>query len=458
LTIAVNPCHALAPRKKESTARSEAIVQLERIDSGGAYPSLLRAPVSFDVRERRQLTDLVSGVTRLRRRLDFVLEQFVDRRLDRLDPPLLQILRLALYEMTERSRPPHAVVNEYVSLAGSTVRKQACALVNAVLRRVSERIADLPKPEMPDVAERLGIQYSHPTWMVRRWLDRYGEIEVRDLLNWDHSPPVFSARITILRADPAALIAGLREAGTDFVKSDVLDDFLRLDSIQPLVQLGWLREGLVQVQDESAGLVVRALDPQPGETVVDACAAPGGKLVYSCARMSNRGILLAVDSNAGRLRLAETTARKAGCSIVEFVHADAADLPQTLLNIQADRVLVDAPCSGLGVLSKRADLRWRRTATDIMELAGLQDRILESVARLVRPGGLLVYSTCTIEPEENEHRVTAFLERHDDFAVDSVAPFVPAEMVTAGGFFASLPQRHSVDGAFAARLVRSART
>jgi 16S rRNA (cytosine967-C5)-methyltransferase len=431
-------------------------VHLDRIDRSGAYPSLLKTPASFDSRERRHLTDLVSGVTRRRRWLDFVISHFVDRPLQRLDPPLLQVLRLGLYEMAERSRPPHAIVNEYVSLTGRTVRKQAGGFVNAVLRRIAERIGDLPEPSGPDLADNLGIRFSHPTWMVRRWLDRFGESETRSLLGWNNQSPVFAARVNSLLSDGLPVIDGIMASSADASRSSLLDDFVRLTSVQPLVEGGMLADGRVQIQDESAGLVVRVLDARPGETVVDACAAPGGKLLYCCARMNNRGRLVAIDANAARLRLAERAARQAGCSIAEFVHSDATSLPPHVSSIRADRVLVDAPCSGLGVLGKRADLRWRRSPADISDLTRLQDRILDSAATLVRPGGLLVYSTCTIEPEENEQRVAAFLARHKEFSPETAATLVPGEMLTAEGYFASLPQRDSIDGAFAARLRLSA--
>ncbi len=440
---------------KDRNARTEALAHLDRIDRSGAFPSLLKTPASFDSRERRHLTDLVSGVTRWRRWLDFVIAHFVDRPLDRLDPPLLQILRLALYEMSERSRPPHAIVNEYVSLSRRTVRKQAGGFVNAVLRRVAERIEDLPEPAESDMAEQLGIRFSHPTWMVRRWLDRFGETDTRALLDWNNRPPVFAARINSLVVDRLPIIEEIRASGAEVSASRMLDDFIKLSSVQPLVEHGMLADGRIHVQDESAGLVVRVLDARPGETVVDACAAPGGKLLYACALMKNRGRLVAIDANAARLRLAERSARQAGCSIAEFVHTDAASLPPHIAAIRADRVLVDVPCSGHGVLGKRADLRWRRSLADIADLTRLQDRILDSAASLVRPGGLLVYSTCTIEPEENEERVAAFLARHDDFGTESATSLIPDEMLTAEGYFASLPQRDSIDGAFAARLRRA---
>ena len=246
----------------------------------------------------------------------------------------------------------------------------------------------------------------------------------------------------------------LDEEGVAWEPSAYLDDFVRVRRLQAVLRAGWVDAGLCAVQDESGGLVVRLLDPQPGETLVDACAAPGGKALYAAARMQDQGRLIAIDIHPGRLRLAETAAVAQGITILQphaldlrnFAGHD--DLPQ------ADRVLLDAPCSGLGVLAKRADLRWHRTAEEIEALTTLQDQLLDAAARLVRPGGLLVYSTCTIEPEENQQRVEAFLLRHPGFRLEPAKGLVPEAVVTPEGYLATLPHRHHIDGAFGARLRR----
>ncbi len=393
-------------------------------------------------------------MTRWRRWADFVVAQFSSRPPEKIDPPVRQILRLAIYELTERSTPPHAVVNEYVGLVRRLARPQAAAFANAVLRRIAEKVEALPEPVGPDTAENLAIRYSHPTWMVRRWLDRFGEQETRELLLYNNRLPVFGLRINPLRTTGASAERALTEAAVEWSTSPLMDDFLRIGSVQPVVRLGLLERGEAHIQDEAAGLVVRILDPQPGETIVDGCAAPGGKVLYACIRMQNRGRIVAIDRSDKRLRLAHTACSAAGCSIGEFHVADATSLPSELSSVRADRVLLDAPCSGFGVLAKRADLRWRRSPEDLVRLTALQDKLLDSLSQLVRPGGTLVYSTCTIEPEENEHRVDAFLSRNSAFDCENVSSVVPPEMVTEAGSFASLPQRHGIDGAFAARLRR----
>jgi len=197
---------------------------------------------------------------------------------------------------------------------------------------------------------------------------------------------------------------------------------------------------------------VRLLDPQPGETLVDGCAAPGSKALYAAARMQNRGRVLAFDAHAGRLHLAEDAAKVQGISILHTEALDLRELARRNDRPEADRVLLDVPCSGLGVLSKRADLRWRRTPEELQALTIVQDQLLEAASRLVRPGGLLVYSTCTIEPDENQRRIEAFLDRKPDFHVESAKGYVPEEVLTPEGFLATLPHRQHVDGVFGARL------
>ncbi|MCO5587991.1 hypothetical protein L7F22_041944 [Adiantum nelumboides] len=221
-----------------------------------------------------------------------------------------------------------------------------------------------------------------------------------------------------------------------------------------VIQGGLLQKGLCSVQDESGGLVVKILDPQPGEIIVDCCAAPGGKALYMAACLKNQGKIYAIDIHKGKLKLLQEAARHLGVDRV--VTTKLSDLWSFVdrNDLLADKVLVDAPCSGLGVLSKRADLRWRKTAEDFEDMVKLQSILLNAAARLVKPGGVLVYSTCSIETEENTERIFQFLKDHSDFILKSVEGYVPSEFVTPDGFFASLPHRHHVDGAFAARLER----
>jgi len=435
-----------------SPSRYLALEQLERVSHDEAFVERLAADDADD-RARRQARDLVAGVTRQRRWLDFVLAKAYNDDYDAMESRLRQILRLGLYEMLFQSTPTRALVHQYVELAKQTLRPGAGNLANALLRTIDRDREYIPTPDTGDEAEDLAVRHSHPTWMVRRWLDRFGTEEVTELLEWNNRRPMYSVRVNPLRTSDEALTAWLDDQDVVYTRSPYLEDYLRLRRLQPLVQGDLLDEGHAAVQDESAGLVVCLLDPQPGETILDGCAAPGGKTTAIAARMAGEGTIHAVDAKEQRVGLIDDAAEAQGAdSLLRTEAADLQDVADREEPPRADRVLLDVPCSGLGVLSKRADLRWQREPEDLDELVALQDELLDAAARLVTPGGLLVYATCTIEPEENEERIEAFLARHDDFELESAEGYVPDEMVTDEGFFASLPHRHRIDGAFGARL------
>ncbi|NBB75621.1 MAG: 16S rRNA (cytosine(967)-C(5))-methyltransferase RsmB [Bacteroidetes bacterium] len=443
------------------SSRRAALRQLERIERDQAYIGQLEgsdADAPLDARTRRQVKEYVAGVTRWRRWLDFVLAAFYHGDFDEMERPLQIILRLGLYDLLFLRTPTHAAVHENVELAKREVRPGAAGLVNGVLRTIDRQRDDLPTPDTGDPAEDLAIRQSHPTWMVRRWMARYGAEATQELLAWNNRRPVHGVRINTLATSVAAFQTQLDAHDVAWTASPYLDDFVRVKGLQPVIAAGWMDAGQCAVQDESAGLVVRVLDPKPGETVIDACAAPGGKTIYAALRMQAQGTIHAVDANEARLRLVTEGAAAHGVDgMVHPVGADLREWARADDAPQADRVLLDAPCSGLGVLAKRADLRWQRSPADLDELTTLQDELLDAAARLVRPGGLLVYSTCTIEPEENQRRVAAFRERDGRFALESVKGTVPDTTVTAEGVFTTLPHEHGVDGAFAARLRRTDR-
>ena len=406
-----------------------------------------------DPSDARLASELVAGVTRHRRHLDFVLDHHYRGDPRALAPLLRQVLRIGLYELLVRGTPPHAAVSEAVEAARALFHPGAARLANGLLRAVArahERGA-LPAPDSGDVVDDLAVRESHPTWLVRRWLDRYGEAETLALLRAGNAAPAYGLRVNLIKTTQEALGERLTALGVGWRPSDHLDDFVVVERLQPVIRAGLLDEGVCAVQDEAAGLVVRVLDPQPGERVLDGAAAPGGKAVYAAQRMQDRGEVVAVDVHEARTALVRRAAEVQGVTIVRPV---AADLRRYEPEAPFDRVLLDAPCTGLGVLTKRADLRWNRREEDLAELMALQDDLLDAAARHARPGGLLVYSTCTMEPEENAVRVAAFLERHPDFRREPVGGLVPEAMRTADGDYAALPHRHGTDGAYAARLRR----
>jgi len=434
-------------------AREIAVHRLLRIEADGAYVARL-SDAGIDPAEARRASDYVAGVTRWRRWLDALVDRFYRGDIATLQPELLQVLRVGLYDLVIRETPPHAAVSEAVGTAKAMLHKGAAGLTNAVLRAASRahQLEDLPAPNTGDAADDLAVRYSHPTWMVRRWLTRGSEAEVETLLAANNAAPTFGLRVNSLRTSTDAALRQLDDLGVQAESSRWLDDFVTTQQLQPILKSDALVEGVLAVQDEAAGLVVRVLDPQPGERVLDAAAAPGGKAVYAAIRMQNTGHVLALDISEAKTRLVREAAERHGTSIVETASADL----QSWEHADAfDRVLLDAPCSGTGVLSKRADLRWNRAPEDLIELAALQDSLLDAAARHVRAGGLLVYSTCSIEPEENEDRIDAFLTRHPEFSRQPVGDAVPETMRAPNGDYAAHPHVHGTDGAFAARLLRS---
>ncbi|XP_022735087.1 uncharacterized protein LOC111288454 [Durio zibethinus] len=482
----VSPSHKIQKLNLEvSPHRAVSAVRLLRIQFGGAFADLLNEKGKgsgdnemgyvertlgfrtrdLDDRDLRLVTDIVGGTIRWRRYLDHIIGSLChDESVFRsMEPLLLQILRIGFYEILKLNMPPYAVVDENVKLAKVALRPGAGNMVNGILRKLvlvkENNSLPLPKLEGDDRAQAraLATLYSHPVWMVRRWTKYLGQEEAIRLMMWNNSDPSFSLRANsakgISRDD---LVTQLNSLQVPHEVSSHLDDFVRVKiGLQNVIRAGLLKEGICSVQDESAGLVVSVVNPQPGDDIIDCCAAPGGKTLYMASHLSGKGKVRAIDINVGRLRiLTETAQMQKVDGVVATIHADlrtfAVNSP-----LKSHKVLLDAPCSGLGVLSKRADLRWNRRLEDMEELKNLQDELLDAASILVNPQGVLIYSTCSIDPEENEDRVDAFLVRHPEFRIDPVGRYVPSDFVTKRGFYHSDPVKHSLDGAFAARLVRT---
>lgn len=436
----------------DPTARVLAVQRLLRVETDGAHVARL-ADGAHPPEVSRRAVDYVSGVTRQKRWLDFLIGEFYRGAVQDLDPELRQILRIGAYELIEKEVAPHAAVNEAVETAKALLHRGAAGLTNGVLRALdrAHRAGTLPEPDTGDLAADLAVRYSHPTWPVRRWLERWGEDATRAFLGASNEPGRFTVRVTGGAAVTPEVIRRLADLGVEAEASEWADDFLRVDRLQPILRSDLLDEGTVAVQDVAAGLVVHVLDPQPGERVLDAAAAPGGKTVYAALRMGDEGEVIGLDVSEAKVGLIAGAARRHRLSIVRPVKADLTTWEE---DEEFDRVLLDAPCSGSGVLAKRADLRWRRSPEGVAELAALQDALLDAAAGHVRPGGLLVYSTCSVEAEENDDRVAAFLDRRNDFHLEPVEALVPDALID-GAVYRALPHVHGTDGAFAARLRRS---
>jgi 16S rRNA (cytosine967-C5)-methyltransferase len=404
--------------------------------------------------QRRKLKEYVAGISRQQRWLAFLLDQFL-RRPGRIEHKLHQILLVALYELVVLERPAHATVDEAVKWTKRSVREAAGSLSNGVLRSVSRRLTALPTPNTGDPIEDVAIRYSHPTWMVRRWCVRWGLDDTVRFLKHNNSRPEHGIRVNTLKIAQRAFEKELTSMGIAWKPGVVLPEILRVQNVQPLLEAGFLSDGLCAIQDEAAALVGLVLEAGAGEEVVDACAGRGGKAIHAAIQMGNAGRIVCVDTHRGRLTALEDAARRHGVDIIEVFHGDLRRFADAHDDLCADRVLVDAPCTGFGVLARRHDLRWNRSQDDLRTLVRLQDALMEAASRLVRPGGLLVYSTCTVEPDENQERVDAFLASHENFRIEPISG-MPESLRTDRGALFSLPHEHGIDGGFVVRLRKAA--
>lgn len=436
--------------------RGTAVKILTRIERTDAYlDKLLDAEMNasdFNPLDKRLLNELVHGVLRNQSKLDWVLTGFYHGQYSKVVPNVRNALRVGLYQILFLTRiPHHAAVNEAVEFVKKFRGQRLADTINGLLRNIARNVENIRYPlATNDELQYLSVVHSHPMWLVRRWHARFGFEQTESLLKANNIRPFLTLRPNTLRTDFDAFINDLAEMGIDYRRCFFMDNYVTVRNLPNIRQAKVYTEGRFTVQDESAGLVGRLMRPVPGSTVIDLCSAPGGKALHAAELMKNEGRIIAVDKYDTRLNLVRQNAERLGISIIESMEADAI----TVELDAADFVLVDAPCSGLGVLSKKPDIKWKREASDIAQLVDLQRDILDNAARLVKPGGVLIYSTCTIEPEENMWQVRAFLERHPDFEIENAGQYVHGQLVNADGCVETYPHRHRMDGSFAARLAR----
>ena len=405
--------------------------------------------------DRGLFTELVYGVLRRRGTLDHIIGQFSKQPPEKLEPAVRVLLRTGLYQMFFLDRVPvSAAVNETVTLAAEMIPR-AKGFINAVLRSVDRGRDTIRYPDRErDRAGFLAARYSHPRWLVEQWLAQLGPVEAEALAAAMVEQPPLTARVNTLKLSREDLVARFAADGIVATPCRYSPLALKLDLPGTVEQLPGFREGLFTIQDESSQLVILLLDPQPGERVLDLCAAPGGKTTLIAQLMENRGEVTACDLTDAKLRRVEETALRLGISIISTQLSDAAAPPDRFRE-GYDRVLVDAPCSGLGVIRRNPEGKWRKGPEDLARLAATQKKILKAAAGCVAPGGVLLYATCSTSETENEAIVDDFLSRHPDFVLENGLTLFPdrGELFTARGMFRSWPHRHSgMDGFFAARL------
>lgn len=436
----------------EASARSVSVEILKDFDENGIL-DYSRAD-ELESRERAEVREYVQNILRRRSYLDFLIDQFSNVKIDGMKSSLKNILRLGVYDMVFMdSTPDYAAINESVEIAKYSLGSRTGDLTNAILRNLQRDIDDLPKPSFEDRTKLVATTFSHPEWLVKRWTKRFGEREAFQLMQANNSRPTYYVRANNLRTKTKNFKLRMTKHDIPFEESDWLPGYFRVESVAPFIQKGWLDKGFCQIQDIAAGFAPFLLDPQPEETVYDLCAAPGTKSILMSDLMNGEGEILAVDISSERL---DKLAESALSHHAENIRVRRADVTELTLD-EADAVLLDAPCTGTGVLSKRADLRWRRDEESLKNAVELQAKLLDSAAKMVKVGGRLVYSTCSLEEEENMEQVMNFLDRHENFELQTIEDYLPEEVLIEGSFgYQTFPHKHHCDGHFGVLLERTA--
>lgn len=439
------------------TAREIAVKVLKDVETGKAKSDTIINNYfnqsSLERLDKAFAMEMVYGTLRERAKIDHIIQQFYNHDYQKMDVDIRNILRIGVYQLFYLTKVPKwAAVNESVELAKKLKNQFLGNLVNGVLRNISNNIETINfKVKGGTFADQIALQYSHPKWLLERWLTRFSLQEAQDLMSANNTPPTISFRINPLKTTLAEVEQMLSEKQVHYKKS-LLENFLIPEKFFDMEEL--LKMGYASVQSEAQAIACMLLGAKPGDQILDMCAAPGGKSTFLAEQMRNTGKILALDLYGNKLQDISRLATTLGISIIETAKQDAR-LFQT--EEKFDRVLLDAPCSGTGVLSRRAELRWRLSPNDITTLVKTQRELLNNATRLVKDEGIIVYSTCSIEPEENQQFVNAFLYDRPDWMIQDAREVLPTalhHLVNPQGAVEILPHIHHLDGAYAVRFIR----
>ncbi len=418
-----------------SPARRAAFEILREVEAG-AFSSILLAAEEPKLKpvDRALVHELVLGVLRWQLWLDKLIEHCTKRGIETLDLPVRLALRLGLYQHRFLTRiPAAAAVNESVNLVRGAKVSSAAAFVNAVLRRAIREAEYDPASQVTDAIEKLAIETSHPVWLIKRWANAFGAVETESFARANNRVPPTAFRV--VGGDFTDVLDRLRSAGGLVEPSNVAEGAWRVSNATSLVR-ELAAEGKIYLQDEASQLVAQTVDLKPNERALDLCAAPGGKTTLMAKRVEDSALIVAADLSEKRLETVIKTSALQNLKSIKSLVLDAAQ-PLPFENSVFDRILVDAPCSGTGTLRRNPEIRWRISEADIGELAAQQELFLKQASRVLKPGGQLVYSTCSVELDENEEVVGAFLEKHRDFQLLNTSRTWPQREGTDGFFIAS---------------------
>jgi len=437
--------------------RGIAVKILNRIDRTDAY---LDKMLQVEMRnsdlsglDKSLLYEIVHGVIRWLGRIDWILNGFYRGQFSKCIPNLKNAMRVALYQIMFMDKvPDFAAVNEAVEFVKKLQGQKTADLTNAVLRNIIRKKEAIKYPDTDDgKANYFSAYYSHPSWLVKRWIKRYGEDFTEELLKSNNTKPFLTIRINNLVTNKTELKQLLNSVNLSHSDTKYLPNFIKMYKLTNITDWEYFKKGYFGIQDESTGFPCKLLDVKPGMKVLDFCAAPGGKTALLSEYMNNEGELVALDKYESRLKMLQNNLKRLHVKNVRAVVADALEFEEN----NFDRILVDVPCTGLGTLKKKPDIKWKRDIGDFRRLNVTQSQLLAKAAALLKPGGVLVYSTCTIEPEENYEIINKFLEENPSYGLLNAEETLDKKVVDEHGCVQTMPNVHNIDGAFSAKLIRN---
>jgi 16S rRNA (cytosine967-C5)-methyltransferase len=442
-------------------ARETALKILYDVTENKAYSNIsvnkhLGSEKLMDI-DRALATELAYGTVKWLLQIDYIIAKYSSVKLKKLSPWIKNILRLGVYQLLHTDRiPVSAACNTGVDLAKRYGHQASSRFVNAVLRNIAKSRDDIPYPDKSDIAEHLSIFYSHPKWLVEKWMAQFGVKFTEELLQSNNEVPEFTIRTNTLKTDRDTLIDMLHKEGIEAEKGRYLDEAVVLKNPSSISRMEAFKNGYFQVQDESSMLSAKILDPREGELVIDVCSAPGGKATHLAQLMKNKGSIIARDIYPHKLKLIEESCGRLGINILRTEIFDACKLDEAMVG-KADRVLVDAPCSGLGIIRKKPDIKYTRNENELSEIIGLQREILKNASKYLKVGGCMIYSTCTVQHEENLDNVKAFIEENQGFRMIGFETLMPDTLEAKSaeeGYIQLFPNVNGTDGFFISKITR----
>lgn len=436
--------------------REEIFKTLNQIENGKGYSNIVLNKTTRDMetRDANFTREIVYGVLENRIYLEWVVSQYSKLKISKISPAVLTIIKMGLYQILKMDKvPDSAAVNECVKLSKKHANRGAQGFINGLLRNVARDKENIELPDRKkDFTKHISVKYSYPEWIIEDWSAMYGESFTEELCEANSKKPSLNIRVNTLVIDRDTLMERLSESGRECRAAEYGKDIVVVLNPDRLMDTEEYRSGLFTVQDESSSLVAQIMNPESGATVVDVCSAPGGKTTHMAQIMKNKGRIIARDVHEHKLELIESNARRLGIDIIETSLADAAERDESLVD-KADYCLVDAPCSGLGLVRKKPEIKYNKSRSDLESLSKLQSEILEASSGYVKKGGTLVYSTCTLNVKENIEVVKDFLDKHPEFKLEPFEVELPLEE-SKRGYIELYPNVHGTDGFFISKMIR----